>query len=150
MSEIVTTVVAALAWGAAVVPKEFASAAVKDAYAGLKKLILDRFKGTDPFVAAVEADPLSSPEQIVLSKQLIGVHEHADIKASALVLLEALEALQSEPNAQALLDFDRLRAAKTFKLRDIELSGSLLRAKDAQFDGDFTAEGIRQRQSSKN
>lgn len=60
-------------------------------------------------------------------------------------LAGALEELKDEPRARAVLDFDKLRAARSFELNDIEFSGTLLRAGDAAFEGDFKATGLRQR-----
>jgi hypothetical protein len=146
MDPITVTVVSALAAGAAAAAKDVATEAIKDAYAGLKQLIVDRYQRAAPFADAVEADPASKPEQKVLAKQLEQTEAPKDdeLKAAAQALLSALQALRSEPLAAAMFDFDQLRALKNFELEDIEAAGTLLRARVATFEGDFKAKGIRQ------
>ena len=155
MDPITVTIVSALAAGAAAAAKDVATDVIKDAYAGLKRLIIDRYQRAAPFADAVEADPASEPEQKVLGKQLdqAGAPEDDDLKAAAQALLKyatgqyseqsqallnELESLRSEPRAAAMFDFDRLRAARNFEL-DIEGIGQVLRAGDATFEGDFKA-----------
>jgi hypothetical protein len=94
----------------------------------------------------VEADPSSEPEQQVLAKQLsqAGAGGDAELKAYAEKLLTAVDSLSQEPKAAALFDFERLRGAQNFRLEDIETIGTVLRAKEAHFEGDFEAKGIRQ------
>ena len=140
MDPITVTIVSALAAGAAAAAKDVATDVIKDAYAGLKRLIIDRYQRAAPFADAVEADPASEPEQKVLGKQLdqAGAPEDDDLKAAAQALLNELESLRSEPRAAAMFDFDRLRAARNFEL-DIEGIGQVLRAGDATFEGDFKA-----------
>ena len=70
MEPITATIVAALLAGATAAAKDVATAAIKDAYAGLKRLIKDRYERAAPFVEAVEADPTAKPEQQVLAQQL--------------------------------------------------------------------------------
>ena len=143
---VTVTIVAALVAGAAAAAKDVASAAIKDAYAGLKRLISDRYQKAGPFVEAVEVDPSSKPEQQVLAKRLDqeGAGADADLKKLARQLLATVEQLRQEPQATVLFDFDRLRAARNFELEDIQSIGTVLRAKDATFEGDFKAKGIRQ------
>jgi len=144
MDPISVTVVSALAAGATAIAKGFASEAIKDAYKGLKHLIVSRFQKAAPFVEAVEDDPSSEPEQRVLLKQLAQGNSDAEVKNAAVVLLEKLNELRSEPRAAAMLDFEKLNAAKNFELSDAVFSGTLLRAKEATFGGDVTLRGLRQ------
>jgi hypothetical protein len=146
MDPITVTIVTALSSGAIAATKDVATSAVKDAYAALKKLIVDRYKKAGPFVEAVEADPASQPEQAVLANQLKG--EPADLeeaKKLALALLASLRQLENNPHAQAVLEFGKLRAAQSFELHDIEFSGTLLHADEAVIDGPFRASGLRQK-----
>jgi len=139
------SIVTALAAGAIAAAKDVATSTVKDTYAALKRLIVDRNKKAAPFVEAVEANPTSAPEQQVLSKQIAGAADDPELKKTAAALLEALEGLKNNPRAAALFDFGKLRAAKNFELTDIETSGTVLKADDATFDGDFKATNIRQK-----
>ena len=144
MDPITVTLVSALAAGATAVAQGFATEAIKDAYKALKQRILSRFDKAAPFVEAVESDPTSEPEQKVLAKQLPATEVDQDTKTAATALLDELTKLRNNEKAQAVFDFGKLEAAKNFELRDIVFSGTLLRAKEAKFEGDFLASGLRQ------
>jgi esterase/lipase superfamily enzyme len=139
------SVVTALAAGAVAVAKDVATKAVKDAYSGLRQLIVDRYKKTAPFVEAVEANPTSTPEQEVLANQLQQATGDPQLKELASALLRALDELHNDPRAKAVFDFGKLKAAKNFELSDIDFSGTLLRAEEATFDGDFKSTNLRQK-----
>lgn len=147
MEPVTITIVTALAAGALAAAKDVATSAVKDAYAGLKKLIIDRYHKAGPLVAAIEAQPTSETDQKLLSTHLTQAEADPNLKQSAVALLQALEALHEDPRARAVFDFGKLRAAKNFELNDIEFSGTLLRADEATFDGDFKATQLRQNPS---
>ena len=149
MDPVTVTIVSALAAGAAAGATEVATSAIKDSYAGLKKLITDRYQRATPFADAVEADPSSEPEQRVLAKQLdqAGVAKDEALKAAAQALLDALDELRTKPEAAALFDFGVLHRARNVELEDIEAAGTVFRAREATLDGDFKAKGIRQRPS---
>lgn len=108
------TIVTALVVGAAAAAKDVASTAIKDAYAGLKRLISDRYQKAGPLVEAIEGNPSSRPEQQVLANQLDqqGASADADLKNLAGQLLAAIERLREEPQAPALFDFDQLHALR--------------------------------------
>jgi hypothetical protein len=142
MEPVTTTIVTALASGAVAAAKNIATDAVRDAYAALKRLIIDRYHKAGPFVEAVESNPTSEAEQKVLSNQLASAEIDSQLKESALALLNALEELRQDPHAQAVFDFGKLRAARNFELNDIEFSGTLLRADEASFEGDFKVEHL--------
>jgi hypothetical protein len=144
MDPISVTIVSALAAGATAVAQGFASEAIKDSYKALKGLILSHFQKAAPFVDAVESDPASTPEQQVLVKQLAQSDTKPDLKQAATQLLDQLNELRNEPRAQAVLDFDKLTAAKKFELSDVVFSGTLLRAKEANFQDDVTIKNLRQ------
>lgn len=147
MDPIVVTVVTALATGAAAATNVIASTAVMDAYAALKRVIVDRYKNAGPFVEPVESDPSSKPQRQALAKQLeqAGAGGDDDLKAVAQALLSAIDELRNEPKAVALFNFSRLRAAKNFELTDIDLEGPLIIADEATFEGDFLVRGIHQK-----
>jgi hypothetical protein len=150
MDPISVSIVTALAAGALAAAKEVATAGVKDAYQGLKRLITDRYQKAGPFVEAVEANPASEPEQKVLANQMPHAESDPALKAATVKLLQLLEELQNDSRAQAVFDFKKLRAAKNFELNDIEFSGTLLRADDANFEGDFKATKLRQAGAKQN
>ncbi len=144
MDPITISIVTALAAGAVAGAKDIATSAVKDAYTGLKQVIHDRYRKAAPFVEAVEANPTSKPEQQDLANQLHQAKDDPQLKKVALTLIDALEELRNDPRAQAVFDFGKLRAARNFELSDIEFSGTLIRAADATFEGDFKATKLRQ------
>jgi len=117
---------------------------VKDAYAGLKAFLLDRYHRAGPLVEAVAANPTSAPEQKALATQLKETQSDPEAKRLAEALLDALQGLKSDPRAQAVFDFGKLRAAKNFELNDIQFSGTLVHADEATFEGDFKATNLRQ------
>jgi hypothetical protein len=149
MDPITVTIVSAVAAGAAAGASEVATSAIKDAYAGLKRLIADGYRNVAPFVDAVEADPASKPEQTVLAKQLdqAGAAKDDGLKAAAQTLLDAIEKLRTKPEAAALFDFGVLHRARNVELQDIEALGTVFRAREATLEGDFKAKSIRQKPS---
>lgn len=99
--ESLTLIVSALVAGATAALKDVAGTAVKDAYAGLKRLILDRY-GEEGDVAEaveqVEAKPASEGRQMVLQEELAETAAPRDDE-----VLRAAEALlaQVKPDAAA-------------------------------------------------
>ena len=146
MDPITVTIVSAVAAGAAAGASEVATSAIKDAYAGVKRLIADGYRYVAPFVDAVEADPTSAAEQTVLAKQLdrAGAAKNDELKVAAQALLDALDELKAKPEAAALFDFGVLHRARNVELEDIEALGTVFRAREATLRGDFRAKGIRQ------
>jgi hypothetical protein len=138
------TVVTALAAGATAAVTNLATEAVKDAYQGLKTLVVDRYRQSGPLVDALEAEPASAQKQNLLLNQLAGADADAAVKEAAVLLLDRLDQLRNDSRAQAVFDYGKLRAAKSFNLENIEFSGTLLRADDATFEGDFSAKNLRQ------
>jgi hypothetical protein len=143
MDPITASIVTALASGAAVAAKNLATEAIKDAYSGLKALIVDRYKKAAPFVEALESDPDSKATQEVLGNQLKGVEADADAKKGAAKLTDSVLELEKVPAAAAVLDFGTLKVAKNVLLEGIEYTGTLLRAKEADIQGDLTVKDIK-------
>jgi hypothetical protein len=152
MDPITITIVSALAAGAAAAAKDVATDAIKDAYSGLKRLIIDRYQNAAPLADLVEADPSSTPEQTVLARQLdqVGAAKDNELKAAAQALLDAVDELKTKPDAAALFDFGVLHRARNVELEDIESLGPVFRTREATLEGDFKAKGIRQRPGGDN
>jgi hypothetical protein len=146
MDPVTVTIVSAFAAGAAAAAKDIATSAVRDAYAGLKRLIVDRYERAAPSAEDVEEAPVSQARHVVLAEKLdqAGASGDEELKAAAQALLAALEGLREEARAAALFDFDKLRAARNFQLKNIKTTGTVIKAREANFGGDFTAEGIDQ------
>ena len=90
----VTVVVAALAAGAGAGAKETAAQVVKDAYAGLKALVLRRAAGTSGGEVAVEqhaADPKTWEAPVAKVVEESGAADDAEVVAAAQRLLELLD-----------------------------------------------------------
>ena len=86
----ITIVVAAVALGAQEGVRETVANAVKDAYAGLKRLITDRYKGVDP--TAVENKANSDAKRASLEEDLkdAGAESDAELLAAAKAVIEAV------------------------------------------------------------
>ena len=153
MDPFTVSIVSALAAGAVAAAKDVATSAVKDAYAGLKRIIADRYQSAEPFAAAVEEaakeDFDSRAEQMVLAKKLAnaGAASDEDLKIAAQALLEAVESLKSDSRAAALFDFKKVRAMTTFEVTDPEVAfgQTFFRAEEATFEGPAKFSGIRQK-----
>lgn len=88
----ISIIVTALVSGAAAAIKPTTEQVIKDAYAGIKQLIQNKYKGVN--VAVLESDPASKSRQGVVKEDLekteAGQDEQLLLKAKA--LLEAIEA----------------------------------------------------------
>lgn len=96
MSEFIPSLVAALAAGAVAGLKPTAEKAVKDAYEGLKGLIVRAFPGAD--VHSLEKAPLSEARKTVLAEELsenAPATDPAELLQAAKTLLAAIESAGS-------------------------------------------------------
>ena len=93
MEPISTIIVTALAAGAAAGLTDTAAQAVKDAYAGLKRLIKGRYARAAAGVDVLETDPSSKDLQAFADKQLAasGAANDPDVQKLAQALLDAVE-----------------------------------------------------------
>ena len=60
----------------------------------------------------------------------------------------ALDALQTEPKAAALFDFDQLKVARNLQLRDIKSVNGVMRARVADIAGDMVIDRVEQHEPS--
>lgn len=98
----ITIIVTAVAAGAAAASKDVASQVVRDAYAGLKRLVVRRFGDKADVAGAVEGvegKPESEARKAVLQEELAQaeVAQDAEIVEQARALLELLEAHGQAP-----------------------------------------------------
>ena len=96
MEPVITTIVAAVALGAAAGLKDTASKAVVDTYAGLKKLIQDRYKKNEDVTDAVDylvKKPEAESRQQELAKALqdAGVESDQELVQAAEAVLAAVK-----------------------------------------------------------
>ena len=115
MEPVITTIAAAVALGAAAGIKDTASKAVTDAYAGLKKLIQDRYKKNEDVTDAVDylvKKPEAESRQQELSKALqdAGAESDQELARSAEQVLAAVEKHDPETVAGIGMDIGTLKA----------------------------------------
>ena len=100
MEPVTTTIVAALALGAAAGLKDTASQAITDAYAGLKKLLQERYKKNEDVADAVdylEKKPEAKGRQQELTQALEAAGADKDQELHQLAQ-QLLAALNEQPN----------------------------------------------------
>jgi len=117
MEPVITTIAAAVALGAAAGLKDTASKAVVDTYAGLKKLIQDRYKKNEDVTDAVDylvKKPKAEGRQQELSKALqdAGAESDQELARSAEQVLAAVEEHHPEAVAGIGMDIGTLKAAR--------------------------------------
>jgi hypothetical protein len=100
----ITIIATAVVAGAAAASKDVAAQAVRDAYAGLKALIVRRFGGeadVEDAVQGVEKKPESDAREAVLKEELegAGADQDAEVLKQAQALLELLEKHNELPAA---------------------------------------------------
>jgi hypothetical protein len=132
----VTIVVSALAAGAVTGLRETAVSAVKDAYAALRRLIIDRYADVD--VRPVERSPASGAKRESLAEDLTaaGAGGDAELLAVAQQLLAAVRDHEPDAGATIGIDLERVEAA-ALRVRDVRASGTGVRVRDARFSGDI-------------
>ena len=99
-----TTIVTALALGAAAGLQETAAQAVKDAYGAVKSLIQKKYRRVD--LAILEDDPSSEARQAVVKEEIAKTDMAQDAELAELVrqLVDAIEA--NAPQAAELIGVD--------------------------------------------
>ena len=115
MEPVIITIAAAVALGAAAGIKDTASKAVKDAYAGLKTLIQDRYKKNEDVTDAVDylvKKPEAEGRRQELSKalQYAGAESDQELARSAEQVLVAVEEHNPEAVAGIGMDIGMLKA----------------------------------------
>jgi len=136
-----TIVVAAIALGAQEGVRETVAAAVKDTYAGLKRLITDRYKGVDP--TAVENKPSSDAKRASLQEDLkdAGAEQDADLLAAAKAVIEAVRADNPEAGDAIGVDLERIEA-EALRIQNVQSTGGGVRVRDAKVSGPIDISGV--------
>lgn len=150
MDPIVTAAVNAICVAALASAKEVASAAVKDAYSALKRVITDRYPASTKPLEALEKDPeeLSTQDEVARQLSATGAANDADVRKAISQLRASIDELRREPTAAALFEFDSLIAERRFELSDVETTPGtpVLVVKGAvRFGGDTKLTNIKQR-----
>lgn len=114
-------IVVALISGATVAMKDTAAQAVKDAYAGLKYLLINKFSiGSIP---TLEKDPLDDIFQKSVEKEISlspGILEDSDVKALIVKLYSEIERNASGDNLKSVgVDIEEIRSQRDTIIRGI-------------------------------
>ena len=138
----VTIVVAAIALGAQEGVRDTAKQLVKDTYAGLKRMISDRYKGVDP--TAVENKPSSEHKRASLEADLkdAGADSDAELLAAAKAVIEAVRADNPHAGDPIGVDLERVEA-EAIRIHDVQSTGSGVRVRDAKVGGDIDISNVK-------
>jgi hypothetical protein len=111
----ITLIVTALTAGAAAALKPTAEKAVKDAYEGLRTIILDRYRRSADRLKTIEADPSAADERERLREELASMKVAEDYEA----MVQAQKVLEAvQPHAEAVASEAHI------DLRDIEVGAN--------------------------
>jgi hypothetical protein len=135
--------VLSLAMGAAsIASKDVVSSLVKDGYAQLKALILQRYPKAS--INSLEQAPDSKARRAVLEEDLekAGAAQDYELVALAKSLLDAIQ--QNAPTAAGAVgvDLKDIHAAN-LRLADIEASGSGVKVETGRFTGDIDIRNVK-------
>lgn len=140
----ITLIVTALATGAVAGLKPTAEKVVKDAYEGLKKIIVDKYERSKNTVPVLETDPSSEAGKAVvresLEKESAGTDEALLRQAQA--VLQAVKSNEPEAAAAAGVRIEDIEAGASVNIRDIVSAGGFT-AKNIRAEQDVTIEKVR-------
>jgi hypothetical protein len=135
--EPISLIVSALAMGAVAAAKQVGGQASQDAYAGLKRLIEDRYKRGGA-IQALQEDPSFESQKKALEDTLTkaGADKDPDVVTSAKVVTQALAAVPQAGLAAVGIDFERVKAVNA-QIGDIDVLGlaTALRMRDSDVTG---------------
>lgn len=119
MEPFVVSLVGALAAGAIAAARETATQAVKDAYAGVRKYITDRYAAVQ--LSGLEQDPQSKGQQLVVQEKLerANVEDDPTLPRLAAALVEALRSQAPDVAKAAGVDLEDIRAGIDVQIRRI-------------------------------
>ena len=121
----VTLIVTALALGAVAGLKPTAEQAVKDAYSGLKRLIIDRYQAAQPGVALIESNPQSETFQAAATEQLqvTAAAQDEELISQAQALTELIQQYAPEAAAEINVKLSDIEAIGNFRVSDLAANG---------------------------
>ena len=140
--EPISAIVTALALGAAAAAKEIGGQAVKDAYAGLKELIIRRYPKVS--VGQLEQAPESKGRRAVVEEDLQAADAAGDAELVSLAQKLASLIQQHAAGAAAAIGVDlRDIEAVNLRLADIAAAGTGVKVEKSKFSGDIEIRGVR-------
>jgi hypothetical protein len=136
-----TSLVTALAAGAAAALKPTAEQVVKDGYTALKGLIQRKYAQVD--VNQIEANPTSKNRRGVVEEELAaaGADKDADVLQQAQVLLEAIQRQAPQAAAAIGVDLKQIEGA-SLAIRRVTAAGAGVKVEGAKLSGDITIEDV--------
>jgi hypothetical protein len=140
---VATQMTDALSNGAIAAASGVGTSLVKDAYAGVKALVVDRFKRRAT-IEALEEDPSSEAQKAAVADALSksGAADDPEVQDLVRQLAAALAGMDA-PSAKAMgLDIEDLQAANV-RLVDITSEGTAVRIRRTTVAGTLEVEGIR-------
>lgn len=138
----VSAIVGALIAGASAALKDTANQAIKDAYAGLKRLLKDTYSFAS--VALIEKQPENITYQRAAEDELKGSNalQDNDVLQKAVDILNAIES-SSEGEIEAWgVDVETIKAGRNVLLEHISGESGGLRAKSVEAENDITMRDI--------
>lgn len=138
----ISAIVTALALGAAAAAKEVGGEVVKDAYAGLKALILRHYPKVS--VETLEQAPEFERRRGVVEEDLQAAGAATDIELAAQAKKVVDLVQQQAPSVAASIGVDLKDVeAANLRLSDIAASVTGVRVEKSRFSGDISISGVR-------
>ena len=136
-----TSLVTALAAGAAAALQSTVEQVVKDSYAALKRLIQRKYAQVD--INQLEANPNSKSRRGVVEEELAaaGADKDAEVLQQAQVLLEAIQRHAPQAAAAIGVDLKNIEGA-ALAIRRVAATGAGVKVEHAKLSGDMTIEDI--------
>jgi hypothetical protein len=136
-----TSLVTALAAGAAAALQSTVEQVVKDSYAALKGLITRKYAQVS--LDQLEANPSSKSRRRVVEEDLkaVGADEDAEVLQKAQALLEAIQRQAPETAAAIGVDLKDIEGA-SLAIRRVTATGAGVKVEGAKLSGDITIEDV--------
>jgi hypothetical protein len=138
----VTLLVTAVALGAASGLRDTAAAVVRDAYQGLKSLIVSRYPDVD--VTAVERRPQSVAKRDSLREDLVeagAANVDAELLDAAWRVVEVLREHDRSAGSVLGVDLDQVEA-EFLRVRRVDSAGTGVRVRGSRFGGGIDIEDV--------
>lgn len=142
-------IVAALSLGTAAGIGSVAEQTVKDLYAGLKKLIQDRYPSVELRNLEQEPDSEVRRDDVETTITAVGADQDNEVLSRAAKLIEAVYNLPAETKPAIGVNIAGIRAA-SLTLRNITASGTGVELKSSEFQGDIRIEDVRAGETDSN
>jgi hypothetical protein len=136
-----TSLVTALAAGAAAALQSTVEQVVKDGHAALKRLIQQKYAQVS--LDQLEANPSSKSRRGVVEEELAaaGADKDAEVLQQAQVLLEAIQRHAPQAAAAIGVDLQEIEGA-SLAIRRVTATGAGVKVEGAKLSGDITIEDV--------